>query len=147
MPISFLSLRGLLKSFSYHNMRKRREFLAFRHHLVCHQEMCSEIVGCRSSHHPCPGEEHRGQQQSPAAPTETQHPAGTGSMVLLVPGQLGPEPRRLLSLSPLSVSSVHQSNQGHNKKSLHGTPVLGRYAIGLQIGLGCYQTNTDLLST
>lgn len=76
--IFFFFLRGLVKSFPYHDMRKRRGFLAFSPDLVCQQELCSETVGCRDPPITL------AQGRSIVGSSRTWlHPAGTGHLVLL----------------------------------------------------------------
>lgn len=47
--MNFLFLTALVKSFPHHDVRKRREFLAFSHDLVSQQKLCSGIAGCRDA--------------------------------------------------------------------------------------------------
>lgn len=136
--MKLLFLTGLVKSFLYKGMRKKRELLAFSHNLVCHQELCSETVGCRGPH-TTPDQERTiiGSSRTQLCPQRHCIPWEQTCSLCLV----------FFSLFAFSAGSLYRSNQDHKKKKHHGTSLQCRYTIGLQIGLGCYQSNTDLLST
>lgn len=109
-------LTGLVKSFLYKGMRKKRELLAFSRNLVCHQELCSETVGCRGPH-TTPDQERTimGSSRTQLCPQRHCIPWEQTCSLCLV----------FFSLLAFSAGSLYQSNQDHKKKkpSWHFTPV------------------------
>lgn len=114
--MKLLFLTGLVKSFLYKGMRKKRELLAFSHNLVCHQELCSETVGCRGPH-TTPDQERTiiGSSRTQLCPQRHCIPWEQNCSLCLV----------FFSLFAFSAGSLYRSNQDHKKKktSWHFTPV------------------------